>query len=69
MTPGPYGTPTRGVSATDGGLSSWRRWRLTLASLWFMAVVSAFVIIDIQRQVTIPLRDGQPNIRLWLRLR
>ena len=70
MMSGPHcATPQRSASAIDGSLAGWRRRRLTLASLWFLVIVSAFVVIDIQRQVTIPIRDGQPNIRLWLRLR
>ena len=40
-----------------------------LASLWFMFIVSAFVVLDIQRQVSIPTHDKQPSIRHWLRLR
>ena len=70
MASGPHrATPGSPVSASDGPLPDWRRWGLTLASLWFMVIVSAFVVLDIQRQVSIPTRDGQPSIRHWLRLR
>ena len=70
MASGPHRATTGSpVSASDGSLPSWRRWGLTLASLWFMVIVSAFVVLDIQRQVSIPTRDGQPSIRHWLRLR
>ena len=70
MTSGPHrATPGRPVSASDGPLPAWRRWGLTLASLWFMVIVSAFVLLDIQRQVSIPTHDEQPSIRRWLRLR
>ena len=70
MTSGPHRATTGSpVSASDGSLPYWRRWGLTLASLWFLVIVSAFVVLDIQRQVVIPTRDGQPSIRHWLRLR
>jgi hypothetical protein len=70
MASGPHCAPPGSpVSASDGLLPFRRRWGLTLASLWFMVIVSAFVVLDIQRQVSVPTRDGQLSLRHWLRLR
>ncbi|HEY5865491.1 MAG TPA: hypothetical protein VI542_08085 [Candidatus Tectomicrobia bacterium] len=70
MTSGPHRATTGSpASASDGSLSSWRRWGLTLASLWFMVIVSAFVLLDMQRQLNIPTHDAQLSLRHWLRLR
>ena len=47
----------------------WRRFWLTLASLWCTGVVIAFVVLEIKRQVQIPIGDWLPRILLLLGLR
>jgi len=47
----------------------WRRFWLTLASLWCTGVVIAFVVLEIKRQVQTSIGDWLPRILLLLGLR
>jgi hypothetical protein len=54
---------------TDHSLVYWRRFWLTLASLWFTGVVIVFAGLQVKRQVLTPVRDWLPRILLLLGLR
>jgi hypothetical protein len=54
---------------TNHSLVDWRRFWLTLASLWCTGVVIAFVVLEVKRQVRTPIHDWLQRILLLLGLR
>jgi hypothetical protein len=47
----------------------WRRIGLTLASLWLLGIVIAFVVLQVKHQVLTPIGDWFPRILFLLGLR
>jgi hypothetical protein len=62
-------TPASPTLTPDHSLVYWRRFWLTLASLWFTGVIIVFVVLEIRRQVLTPVHDWLPRILLLLGLR
>lgn len=62
-------TTASSTLTTDHALVYSRRFWLTLASLWFTGVITAFGVLEVKRQVRTPIQDWLQHVLFVLGLR